>query len=148
MVRIRLRRHGAKGQPTYRIVVTDSQKPRDGRFIEILGHYNPRTDPATFKVEAERAQYWLSVGAQPSDAVRRLLVKTGVLTSDLPLADEQPLPEPEAVEAEAADESASEPDGDEGAEADGVAAADEVVPEPEASEEPTPEPASEETAGD
>ena len=79
MVRIRLRRVGAKKQPSYRVVVADSESPRDGRFIENIGYFNPRTEPETIDLNAERALYWLSVGAQPSDAVRRLLVKTGVM---------------------------------------------------------------------
>lgn len=79
MVRIRLRRVGAKKQPSYRIVVTDSESPRDGRFIENIGFFNPRTEPETVELKADRALHWLSVGAQPSDAVRRLLVKTGVM---------------------------------------------------------------------
>jgi small subunit ribosomal protein S16 len=80
MVRIRLRRMGKKGQPSYRVVVADSESPRDGRFIEIIGSYNPRTDPPTIEIEQERARYWLSVGAQPSDPVVRLLRKVGVLS--------------------------------------------------------------------
>ena len=77
MVRIRLRRIGLKGQPSYRIVVTDKRNPRDGRFIEIIGHHNPRTEPSTNVVDEERALYWLSQGAQPSDAVWRILKHTG-----------------------------------------------------------------------
>lgn len=77
MVRIRLRRIGLKGQPSYRIVVTDQRNPRDGRFIENIGHHNPRTEPETNQVNEERALYWLSMGAQPSDAVRRILKHTG-----------------------------------------------------------------------
>jgi len=79
MVRIRLRRQGAKKQPTYRIVVADQRAPRDGRFIEVIGFYNPRTDPETVQVNVERAAYWLSVGAQPSEAVARLLAKTDAM---------------------------------------------------------------------
>ncbi len=79
MVRIRLRRQGAKKQPTYRVVVTDREAPRDGRFIEVIGFFNPRTDPETFQIDEERAAYWLSVGAQPSEAVARLLAKTSAL---------------------------------------------------------------------
>jgi len=75
MVRIRLRRTGAKKQASYRIVVADQRSPRDGKFIEILGWYNPRTDPPSFEVNNERARYWLSQGAQPSEAVARLLKK-------------------------------------------------------------------------
>lgn len=78
MVRIRLRRQGAKKQPTYRVVVADSRSPRDGRFIENIGFYNPRTDPPTITIESERALHWLKEGAQPSDAVLRMLKKTGI----------------------------------------------------------------------
>jgi small subunit ribosomal protein S16 len=79
MVRIRLRRTGKKGQPSYRVVVADKESPRDGRFIEIIGHYNPRTDPPTVQIDADRALYWLSQGAQPSDAVARMLRKEGIM---------------------------------------------------------------------
>jgi small subunit ribosomal protein S16 len=79
MVRIRLRRVGAKKQPSYRIVVTECRTPRDGRFIEKIGFYNPRTEPATMEVDEARALYWLSTGAQPSDAVRRILDKVGTV---------------------------------------------------------------------
>jgi small subunit ribosomal protein S16 len=79
MVKIRLRRTGAKKQPHYRVVVTDSRAPRDGKFIEIIGHYNPRTEPPTVEIDAERAVYWLSVGAQPSAAVKRMLDKMGIM---------------------------------------------------------------------
>jgi len=78
MVRIRLRRQGAKKQPTYRVVVADSRSPRDGRFIENIGFYDPRTEPPTINVQADRALYWLGVGAQPSDAVLRMLKKLGI----------------------------------------------------------------------
>jgi small subunit ribosomal protein S16 len=77
MVKIRLRRVGAKKQPSYRVVVTDSRSPRDGRFIETIGHYNPRTEPPTVVIKEERALYWLSQGAQPTDAVNRMLKKLG-----------------------------------------------------------------------
>ncbi len=79
MVRIRLRRMGAKKKPVYRIVVADKQSPRDGRFIEIIGTYDPRTDPETVSLKAERAAHWLSLGAQPSDAVSRMLRKYNLL---------------------------------------------------------------------
>lgn len=79
MVRIRLRRVGLKGQPSYRIVVTDSRSPRDGRFIEVIGFYNPRTEPATDILDEGRALYWLSVGAQPSKALVYILKRTGTL---------------------------------------------------------------------
>ena len=77
MVRIRLRRQGSKGQPSYRIVVIDQRKARNGKYLENIGHYNPRTRPATEVIKEDRALYWLSVGAQPSDPVRRILDHTG-----------------------------------------------------------------------
>ncbi len=79
MVKIRLRRLGAKKAPFYRIVVADSRFPRDGRFIEEIGTYNPLSDPAEIKIDIERAQQWIKNGAQPTDTVRALLKKTGVL---------------------------------------------------------------------
>jgi small subunit ribosomal protein S16 len=79
MVRIRLRRTGKKKQASYRVVVADSEAPRDGRFIENIGYYNPRTEPPTIEIKADRARYWLSQGAQPSDPVARLLRKAGIL---------------------------------------------------------------------
>ena len=79
MVKIRLRRMGAKKAPFYRIVVADSRYPRDGRFIEEIGTYNPLTDPATVNVDADRAQEWIKNGAQPTDTVRGILKKAGVL---------------------------------------------------------------------
>lgn len=79
MVRIRLRRVGARGQPSYRVVAADKESPRDGRFLEILGHYNPRTEPATIHLKEDRVYDWMSNGAQPSDAVVRLFKVTGLL---------------------------------------------------------------------
>jgi small subunit ribosomal protein S16 len=79
MVKIRLRRMGAKKQPTYRFVVADSSSPRDGRFIEILGHYNPRTNPKTIVIDDEKAKAWLAKGAQPSEPVRRILAARGLV---------------------------------------------------------------------
>ena len=86
MVKIRLRRMGAKKQPTYRFVVADVKSPRDGKFLEILGHYNPRTEPKTLVVNQEKAKEWLAKGAQPSDPVRRLFAELG-------LVDRGPIPE-------------------------------------------------------
>jgi len=77
-VRIRLKRMGAKKKPFYRIVVADSRYPRDGRFIEEIGYYNPTTTPTTFKVDEEKVRQWISKGAKPSDTVRALLDKAGV----------------------------------------------------------------------
>ena len=79
MVKIRLRRMGAKKAPFYRIVVADSRYPRDGRFIEEIGTYNPLTNPFTVNVDADRAQEWIKKGAQPTDTVRGILKKAGVL---------------------------------------------------------------------
>jgi len=79
MVKIRLRRTGAKKQPHYRVVVSDSKSPRDGKFIEVIGHYNPRTQPPTVEIDAERALYWLGSGAQPSAAVQRMLDQLGIM---------------------------------------------------------------------
>ena len=75
MVKIRLRRMGAKKAPFYRVVVADSRYPRDGRFIEEIGTYDPLSEPATIKIDMERAKYWISNGAQPTDTVRGLLKK-------------------------------------------------------------------------
>ena len=79
MVKIRLRRMGAKKAPFYRIVVADSRYPRDGRFIEEIGYYNPITKPATVNVDVDRAQAWIKTGAQPTETVRDLLKKAGAL---------------------------------------------------------------------
>ena len=78
MVKIRLRRMGAKKNPFYRIVVADSLSPRDGRCIEEIGTYDPKAEPAAVKVDVERAQYWIKNGAQPTDTVKSLLRKAGV----------------------------------------------------------------------
>jgi len=79
MVKLRLRRIGAINQPFYRIVAVDSRKKRDGKYIECIGWYDPKPDPSKIKIDTERALYWLGVGAQPSDTVRSLLRKAGVL---------------------------------------------------------------------
>ncbi|HEX5167351.1 MAG TPA: 30S ribosomal protein S16 [Thermomicrobiales bacterium] len=79
MLKLRLRRMGAKRQPSYRIVVAESRSPRDGRFIETVGIYNPKTQPMTLRVDSERAKYWLERGAQPTDTVRSLLVRVGAV---------------------------------------------------------------------
>ncbi|MFG6374301.1 MAG: 30S ribosomal protein S16 [Oscillospiraceae bacterium] len=79
MVKIRLRRMGAKKAPFYRIVVADSRYPRDGRFIEEIGTYDPLAEPAAVKVDAERAQAWIKTGAQPTETVKNLLKKAGAI---------------------------------------------------------------------
>ena len=77
MVRLRLRRVGRKNQPSYRVVAADKQSPRDGKFIEIVGFYNPRTEPSTIELKEDRIYDWLSKGAQPSDSVRQILNTIG-----------------------------------------------------------------------
>ena len=78
MVKLRLRRMGAKKRPSYRIVAADSRSPRDGAFIESVGFYDPITDPATINVNLDRARHWISNGAQPTDTVRSILMRAGV----------------------------------------------------------------------
>ncbi len=79
MVKIRLRRMGANRHPIYRVVVADSKYPRDGRFIEEIGFFDPNTDPAEVKIDADKAKQWIANGAQPTDTVKALLKKNGVL---------------------------------------------------------------------
>ncbi len=125
MVKIRLRRVGAKKQPSFRVVVADQRAARDGAFIEKIGVYNPRTEPETLRIDEARALYWLSVGAQPTESVARLLKTTGTMArferlkegeslEDLVAEAEVPEPTMEAeseempVEAEEAEEETSE----------------------------------------
>ncbi len=105
MLRMRLRRVGAKNQPSYRIVVADSRAARDGAFVDYLGHYNPRTEPPTVVIDADKARKWLSVGAQPSDAVQRIIDKMPDPADDTPTeaADDAD------VTAETADDAADTP---------------------------------------
>ena len=79
MLRLRLRRVGARHQPSYRVVVADSRAARDGAFVDQIGHYNPRTDPPTIQIDEEKALKWIRHGAQPSEAVARMLKKLGTL---------------------------------------------------------------------
>jgi small subunit ribosomal protein S16 len=103
MVRIRLMRVGAKGAPSYRVVVADSRSPRDGRIIENIGWYNPLTEPSTIQIDGDRAKYWIGVGAQPSDSVRSLLSRAGVL----PKGSYTPQPEKATAAAKAEPAAAS-----------------------------------------
>lgn len=99
-VRIRLRRTGAKKQPSYRVVVADSRAPRDGRFLEIIGHYNPLTNPPEVQIDEEKARLWLKRGAQPSEAVAHMLSKAGILPTApkaAPQPESAPEPGPEAT---------------------------------------------------
>ncbi len=95
MLKIRLRRTGAKKQPSYRLVVAESASPRDGTFLEILGHYNPLTDPTTFVIKEDRVREWLRRGAQPTERVARLLSKQGIVDAPAytrPAVDAEPEP--------------------------------------------------------
>ena len=90
MIKLRLRRMGAKKKPSYRIVVADARAKRDGRFIEIVGIYNPLTEPTTFRLDNERARYWLSQGAQPTDRVAKILRIQGVTNESGQVIGEAP----------------------------------------------------------
>ena len=79
MVRLRLRRVGLRNQPSYRIVAADKEKPRDGRFLEVIGFYNPRTEPSTIEIKEDRVFNWLKEGAQPSDSVKQIFDQVGVM---------------------------------------------------------------------
>jgi len=87
MLKIRLRRVGARGEPSYRVVVADSRAARDGAFVEIIGNYNPRTEPETIVIKEERALHWLSQGAQPTNTTARLLGKAGILEKFKPVKE-------------------------------------------------------------
>jgi small subunit ribosomal protein S16 len=103
MVKIRLRRIGARNKPMYRMVVADERSPRDGEFIEIIGHYNPLTEPESFDVDEEKALNWLKCGAQPTGTALRLLTKAGVIEKFKPVADKKVrAPKPRKKKAEAA----------------------------------------------
>jgi small subunit ribosomal protein S16 len=91
MVRIRLRRTGLKGQPTYRIIAAEKESPRDGRFIEILGFYNPRTEPFTFDVQEAKVYDWLSKGAQPSESAMQLFKSVGLMDRYARLKNGEPV---------------------------------------------------------
>jgi len=112
MVKIRLRRMGAKKSPYYRIIVADSKAPRDGRFIEEIGVYNPLTSPSEIKIDLERANYWIKNGAQPTDTVRALLKKSGASLKEkkIKIAVEKAAPKAKAkAEPEAKKELKAEP---------------------------------------
>lgn len=107
MLRIRLRRVGKKKQPSYRIVVADSRSPRDGAFVERIGHYDPLIDPPAVTLDKERARLWLSRGAQPSDAVQRIFHWQRLFEEDAPEPEAAPVAEA-AVEEVTAGEAAEE----------------------------------------
>ena len=160
MLRIRLRRVGAKKQPSFRIVVAESTAPRDGKFVEAIGFYNPRTDPETVRIDEARALHWLRVGASPSDSVARIFrthgtydrferLKAGesleTLVAEAEAAAEAPEEEAEAVEEAAPEEGAAEEAAPEEA-APEEAAPEEAAPEEAVSEEAAPEEAAAEEA--
>jgi small subunit ribosomal protein S16 len=156
-VKLRLRRTGAKKQPRYRIVAADSRSPRDGRFIEVLGHYNPTRQPHEVVINEEMARKWLKAGAQPTDTVRDLLVEKGLLSpapeaparqaaagvaEAAPSVAEAPAPEPAPSVAEAP---APEPVAETASEAPAPDAAAATATEAPAAETPSPEPEAEES---
>ena len=156
MLRIRLRRVGKKGHPSYRIVVADSRAPRDGAYVEWIGNYDPMAEPPAVNIKADRAQAWLSQGAQPSDAVARILDWNGILTrtptqrnagsktAEEAPAEAAPAPAPAAAAPAAEPEAEETPAAAEDTSEETVA---EVVAE-EAVEEAAEEPTSEEESGD
>jgi small subunit ribosomal protein S16 len=131
-VKIRLTRKGKKKQPTYRVVVADSRSPRDGRYIEQIGRYDPRQEPSLVEIDNDRAKYWIDNGAQPSDAVHKLLVISGLL-------EPKRVREPKVhVVGEAAQKAAAAEDAAVIAAADAETAADAEAPAAEAPEEEAP----------
>jgi small subunit ribosomal protein S16 len=126
VLKIRLRRTGARKKPNYRIVVAESTAPRDGKYIEIIGTYDPLTEPATIKLDGDRAKHWLSVGAQPTDRVVKLMAREGLVeapTYAAKVSEAAP-----AAEAEPATAQASTPAPEAEAEAEPVAADTEAEP--------------------
>jgi len=90
MVRIRLRRVGARKKPAYRIVAIDSHAPRNGAYLDMLGYYDPMTEPASVRIDQEKAKHWMERGAQPSERVARLMTKAGILGVPLSVAERAP----------------------------------------------------------
>lgn len=140
MVKIRLRRLGAKKRPYFRVVVADSRAPRDGRFIEQIGKYHPMVNPSLMEVDEERALHWLQTGAQPTDAVKVILRKTGIwekFTGESePEPPPAPTPAPEPAEAEVPAEEVPAPEAEEAAEEEPPAEPAEATESAEATEEP------------
>jgi small subunit ribosomal protein S16 len=113
-VKVRLTRVGSKKNPIWRVVVADGRAPRDGRFIEAIGHYNPQTEPSRIVIDRERLQHWLDRGAQPSNTVRKLIraENTGYEMPDAPAPVAPPRPAEPAAEADAPAAEAAEPAAD------------------------------------
>lgn len=139
MLRIRLSRTGKKKRPAYRVVVADSRAPRDGATVDIIGHYDPLTDPATIVINEEKAQHWLQRGAQPSEAAAKLLARQGIIgkieRKFTPVRAEAQAEAPAEAETEA--EGEAEPEGEAKPEAE---VEPEAEPEPESSTEAKTEP--------
>jgi small subunit ribosomal protein S16 len=130
LLKIRLARVGKKKQPSYRVVVADARAPRDGAYVEIIGHYNPRTEPATFELDEDKARGWLSKGAQPTERIHKLLATRGIVEARV-YASSKPKASPQAAtQARPAATAVAEP----------PAAAEAPASEP-AAEEPAAEPA-------
>src|SRR5687768_7746228 len=150
-VKIRLRRMGAKKSPFYRIVVADARSPRDGRFIESIGHYDPRSNPLAYTLDQEKAKAWLQKGAQPTEAVARVLYKFGLVErpwkEDAPPKEEK-LSKKAAAKAGAAPAPAPAAAAVAEAPAEEPSAAEAPVEEAAAAEAPVEEPAAAEPAGD
>jgi len=154
MVRIRLRRVGTRHQPSYRIVAAEKEKARDGRFLEVLGHYNPRTEPSTVVIDEARFFHWLKNGAQPSDAVVKILRPLGTLDRWQRFKEGEELDilleEAEAAKIEVDPRTRRDDLGEQRAKAKAEKAAEaapEPAPEPEPEPEPAPEPEPEPEAG-
>jgi small subunit ribosomal protein S16 len=130
MLRIRLRRIGKKKQPVYRIVVADSRSPRDGAFVEVLGHYHPLDNPSTVVLDADKTRHWLDRGAQPSDRVSKILALEGI--RELPLKLQQRI----ALGEQRAEEAKKKPKPEEAPTAEGIASAEAEAPAAEATAPP------------
>ncbi len=143
MLRIRLRRTGKKKQPSYRVVVADRRAPRDGAFVEVVGHYNPRTEPKTLVLKEERVKYWLARGAQPSETVHRLLAKEGLIDVEPPKRLTKPS---KAEQRAAATAAAAEAEAE--VEAAAASAEDSTAEASEGDAEPNEEQTSEETSSE
>jgi len=140
LLKIRLSRVGKKKQPTYRVVIADSRAPRDGKYVEIVGSYNPRTEPDTFVIDEDKVRDWLSKGAQPTMRMHKLLARQGLMAVPT-FPPPKPKPAPQAAApAAAAATAVAEP------EASTEEASSETAEEPAAEEAPTEEPAAEEPA--
>lgn len=155
MLKIRLRRTGKTKQPSYRVVIADSRAKRDGDFVEIVGHYNPRTKPSTIELKEDRVKHWLSKGATPSDTVHRLLFKQGLTTVEPPKRPTKPSNAEVAAQKAAADAAAAKAAEEAAAKAAAEAAAAEAAAAAAAAAEaaaaeaaPAESPASEERASE